>query len=123
MSPAIKVSLNINRVYILYLLHYRELRLNNTGCGVTGGKALAKLLKECYEASARAGAPLALRVFVLGRSRQENDGATALAEVFKMMGSLEEVVIPQNGIYHEGIAALSDAFANNPNLREAIQQH
>ena len=95
----------------------RELRLNNTGCGVTGGKALAKLLKECYEASKRAGSPLALRVFVLGRSRQENDGATALAEVFKLMGSLEEVVMPQNGIYHEGIAALTDAFAANPNLR------
>lgn len=33
------------------------------------------------------------------------------------MGSLEEVVMPQNGIYHEGISALSDAFSNNPNLR------
>ena len=95
----------------------KELRLNNTGCGVTGGKALAKLLNECYDASKKNGAPLALRVFVLGRSRQENDGAKALAEVFKKMGSLEEVVLPQNGIYHEGIAALSDAFANNPNLR------
>ena len=95
----------------------KELRLNNTGCGVTGGKALAKLLNECYDASKKKGAPLALRVFVLGRSRQENDGAKALAEVFKKMGSLEEVVMPQNGIYHEGIAALSDAFSNNPNLR------
>ena len=95
----------------------KELRLNNTGCGVTGGKALAKLLNECYDASKKKGAPLALRVFVLGRSRQENEGAKALAEGFKKMGSLEEVVIPQNGIYHEGIAALSDAFSNNPNLR------
>ena len=95
----------------------KELKLNNTGCGVTGGKALAKLLNECYEASKKKGAPLALRVFVLGRSRQENDGAKALAAVFKKMGSLEEVVMPQNGIYHEGIAALSDAFSNNPNLR------
>ena len=39
---------------------------------------------------------------MLGRSRQENEGATALAEVFGMMGSLEEVVMPQNGIYHAG---------------------
>lgn len=25
--------------------------------------------------------------------------------------------MPQNGIYHEGLTALSDAFASNPNLR------
>ena len=60
---------------------------------------------------------MGLTTFVLGRSRQENDGAKALAKVFKLMGSLEEVVMPQNGIYHEGIEALSDAFASNPNLR------
>ena len=92
----------------------QEIRLNNTGCGVTGGKLLAKTLLECYENS---GKKLALKVFVLGRSRQENEGAKALAQIFKLMGSLEEVVMPQNGIYHEGIAALSDAFSNNPNLR------
>jgi Ran GTPase-activating protein 1 len=92
----------------------KELRLNNTGCGVTGGKLLAKTLMECYNNS---GKTLALKVFVLGRSRQENEGAIALSEIFKLMGSLEEVVMPQNGIYHEGISALADAFANNPNLR------
>ena len=92
----------------------KELRLNNTGCGVTGGKLLAKTLLESYNNS---GKTLALRVFVLGRSRQENEGAIALAKVFKLMGSLEEVVMPQNGIYHVGIAALADAFSNNPNLR------
>jgi len=95
----------------------QELRLNNTGCGVTGGKHLAKLLKQCYELSVQANHPLALKVFVLGRSRQENDGATALAEVFGMMGSLEEVVMPQNGIYFQGLTALADALSNNPNLR------
>ena len=92
----------------------QEIRLNNTGCGVTGGKLLAKTLLECYHNS---GKKLALKVFVLGRSRQENEGAKALAQVFKLMGSLEEVVMPQNGIYHEGIAALADAFSNNRNLR------
>merc|ERR1719187_299994 len=95
----------------------QELKLNNTGCGVTGGKLLAKTLLECYHASRDVGHPLALRVFVLGRSRQENEGGKALAEVFKLMGSLEEVVMPQNGIYHEGLAALADAFSSNPNLR------
>lgn len=92
----------------------RELKLNNTGCGVTGGKLLAKTLLECHKAS---GGKLALTTFVLGRSRQENEGAKALAEVFKLMGSLEEVVMPQNGIFFEGITALADAFSNNPNLR------
>ena len=33
------------------------------------------------------------------------------------MGSLEEVAMPQNGINHEGITALADAFASNTNLR------
>ena len=92
----------------------QELKLNNTGCGVTGGKLLAKTLMECYKLS---GGKLALKKFILGRSRQENAGATALAEVFKAMGSLEEVVMPQNGIYFEGITALADAFANSPNLK------
>merc|ERR1719481_10356 len=95
----------------------RELKLNNTGCGVTGGKMLASLLLSCYKKSKAVGHPLALRVFILGRSRQENESGKALAEVFKLMGSLEEVVMPQNGIYHEGLSALADAFSHNPNLR------
>eukprot|EP00092_Neocalanus_flemingeri_P036782 GFUD01040043.1.p1 GENE.GFUD01040043.1~~GFUD01040043.1.p1 ORF type:complete len:2751 (-),score=928.30 GFUD01040043.1:212-8194(-) len=95
----------------------QELKLNNTGCGVTGGKMLANLLLDCYNRSKAIGHPLALKVFILGRSRQENEGATALAQVFKLMGSLEEVVMPQNGIYHEGLSALADAFASNPNLK------
>ena len=41
----------------------------------------------------------------------------ALAQVFKLMGSLEVVEMPQNGIYYEGLSALADAFVNNPNLR------
>ncbi len=95
----------------------RELKLNNTGCGTAGGTKLAQTLMECYNASTKAGKPLALKVFILGRSRQENDGATALAKVFKVMGSLEEVIMPQNGIYHDGIKALADAFSKNPNLK------
>ena len=37
--------------------------------------------------------------------------------MLQLMGSLEEVAMPQNGINHEGITALSDAFASNTNLR------
>lgn len=33
------------------------------------------------------------------------------------MGTLEEISMPQNGIYHVGISALSDAFAVNKNLQ------
>lgn len=45
---------------------------------------LAKCLLECYKESVKAGSPLALRVFVSGRGRLENEGATALAEAFKV---------------------------------------
>ncbi len=37
----------------------QELRLNNTGCGIAGGKVLAKTLMECYNNS---GKKLALKV-------------------------------------------------------------
>lgn len=36
---------------------------------------------------------------------------------FQALGSLEEVAMPQNGIYAEGITALAEAFAENKNLR------
>lgn len=95
----------------------KELRLNNNGLGTTGGKMLAECLMDCYKSSKSAGTPLALKVFISGRGRLENEGSTALSEVFKLMGSLEEVQMPQNGINHQGITALSQAFEHNPNLR------
>ncbi|GJQ78778.1 hypothetical protein Trydic_g2809 [Trypoxylus dichotomus] len=94
-----------------------ELRLNNNGLGITGGKLLAKALLDCYKSSKEQGKPLALKVFIAGRNRLENDGAEALAEVFKTIGTLEEIAMPQNGIYHVGITALSQAFKNNKNLQ------
>ncbi|CAB3252240.1 unnamed protein product [Arctia plantaginis] len=84
-----------------------ELRLNNNGLGITGGRLLANAL------SAR---PRKLKIFVAGRNRLENDGATALAKVFQNMGTLEEVAMPQNGIYHVGITALSEALKKNTQL-------
>ncbi|KAI0234623.1 Ran GTPase-activating protein 1 [Lamellibrachia satsuma] len=95
----------------------QALKLNNNGLGIHGGKMLADCLLECHRRGCQAGTPLQLRVFVSGRGRLENDGAKALAEAFKVMGSLEEVSMPQNGINPKGIAALADAFAQNPNLR------
>lgn len=63
------------------------------------------------------GAPLALKVFIVGRNRLENEGAQALASVFEKLKTLEEVVMQQNGIYHIGIAAIAQGLSANPNLR------
>ncbi|KAG1696983.1 Ran GTPase-activating protein 1 [Nymphon striatum] len=93
-----------------------ELKLNNNGLGVTGGKALASSLLECHKSSSQTGKPLALKKFVCGRNRLEDPGATALAEVFKAIGTLEEISMPQNGITHLGVTALANAFSLNDNL-------
>ncbi|XP_050360129.1 ran GTPase-activating protein 1 [Nymphalis io] len=85
----------------------QELRLNNNGLGITGGRLLAKALSAN---------PRSLRVFIAGRNRLENEGAKALAGVFQSMGTLEEISMPQNGIYHVGISALSEALKHNPRL-------
>ncbi|XP_075607763.1 ran GTPase-activating protein 1 [Balearica regulorum gibbericeps] len=95
----------------------QELKLNNCGMGIGGGKILAAALKECHRKSSAQGKPLALKIFVAGRNRLENDGATALAEAFGIIGTLEEVHMPQNGINHPGITALAQAFALNPLLK------
>ncbi|XP_048210729.1 ran GTPase-activating protein 1 isoform X2 [Perognathus longimembris pacificus] len=98
-----------------FTLH--ELKLNNCGMGIGGGKILAAALTECHRKSSAQGKPLALKVFVAGRNRLENDGATALAEAFGIIGTLEEVHMPQNGINHPGVTALAQAFAINSLLR------
>ncbi|XP_061611102.1 ran GTPase-activating protein 1b isoform X2 [Phyllopteryx taeniolatus] len=95
----------------------RELRLNNCGMGIGGGKILAEVLTECQRRSLAEGTPLTLRVFVAGRNRLENEGASALAKAFQLMGSLEEVHMPQNGINHAGVTALASAMRHNKDLR------
>ncbi|XP_077358323.1 ran GTPase-activating protein 1b isoform X2 [Festucalex cinctus] len=95
----------------------RELRLNNCGMGIGGGKILAEALLECHRQSLVAGTPFRLRVFVAGRNRLENEGASALAKAFQTMGSLEEVHMPQNGINHAGVTALAAAMRHNADLR------
>lgn len=45
---------------------------------------LSKALLECHEEAQKAGQKLALEVFVCGRNRLENEGATALSEVFEV---------------------------------------
>ncbi|XP_042360266.1 ran GTPase-activating protein 1a [Plectropomus leopardus] len=95
----------------------QELRLNNCGMGIGGGKILAASLIQCHKKSSTEGAALGLKVFVAGRNRLENDGATALAQAFQLMGSLEEVHMPQNGINHPGVTALATAMQHNAGLR------
>lgn len=95
----------------------QELRLNNCGLGITGGKMLAQALLDCVDTSTKAGRPLALKVFVAGRNRLENEGAKALAKVFGKLTSLVEVSMPQNGICHPGVSALSMAFSVNTGMR------
>ncbi|XP_056433669.1 ran GTPase-activating protein 1-like [Gadus chalcogrammus] len=95
----------------------KVLRLNNCGMGIGGGKILAEALTECHRRSSALGAPLRLRVFIAGRNRLENEGASALAKAFKLLGSLEELHVPQNGINHPGIRALASAMQHNPHLR------
>ena len=117
----------------------RVLKLNNTGMGIHGGEVgslslsqplsahpllspqlLATALQQCHSEAGREGGRLQLQVFVVGRSRLENQGASALAEVFGELGSLQEVTMPQNGINKEGIAALASAFAKNTHLRVSV---
>ncbi|XP_035511370.1 ran GTPase-activating protein 1a [Morone saxatilis] len=95
----------------------QELRLNNCGMGIGGGKILAASLTQCHKKSSEEGTPLSLKVFVAGRNRLENDGATALAHAFQVIGSLEEVHMPQNGINHPGVTALATAMQHNAGLR------
>ena len=48
---------------------------------------LAASLLECHKKSSEAGSPLALRVFVSGRGRLENEGSMRLAEAFEVRAS------------------------------------
>lgn len=95
----------------------QQLKLNNCGLGITGGKMLAASLTKCHEDSVKAGTPLSLKVFVAGRNRLENEGSKALAEVFGKIKTLEEITMPQNGIYWIGMTAISEALKENPNIQ------
>ncbi|CAF0885321.1 unnamed protein product [Adineta ricciae] len=91
-----------------------ELRLNNCGMGIGGGKLLAEALIALHQNS---GGKLALKQFVAGRNRLENEGAQALSKAFELIGTLEVIRMPQNGIRPPGIEALTSAFVSNQNLR------
>jgi hypothetical protein len=54
---------------------------------------LADCLMDCYNSSKAAGTPLALEVFISGRGRLENEGSTALSEVFKVIAQILELFV------------------------------
>ncbi|XP_067625568.1 ran GTPase-activating protein [Eurosta solidaginis] len=95
----------------------QELRLNNCGLGIDGGKMLSKAILECHKSSVAAGTPLQLKTLIAGRNRLENDGAIAISKIFSTIKTLEHIAMPQNSIYHVGITALAAGFRENPNLR------
>ena len=65
----------------------------------------------------RSGNFFELEVFVAGRNRLENPGATALAKAFSTLKSLVEIRMPQCGITEAGIVELAEAVSKNPKLR------
>lgn len=93
------------------------LRLMNNGLGIGGAKMLAKALINNYESSCKAGTPFKLKVLIAGRNRLENDGIIALSQFFSLVKTMEEITIPQNGIYCKGILELTTSLLKNPNLK------
>ena len=64
---------------------------------------IANGLKNLHQLAVDDGVKLNLKEFVCGRSRQEVGGTKALAEAFSLMGTLELIELPQNGILVEGL--------------------
>ncbi|KRZ68384.1 Ran GTPase-activating protein 1 [Trichinella papuae] len=94
------------------------LLLHNNGLGIGGGQVIANALKTAHHNSKMANVKFNLKTVVIGRNRLENAGATALADAFKTIGTLEEIVMPQNGITGPGIIELLKAFSKNPSLKK-----
>jgi Ran GTPase-activating protein 1 len=81
----------------------KEIRMHNNGLGPQGAQKFAHALDKCLENS---GGTLALKVFICGRNRLEFEGAKAISNTLKNIGTLEEIQMPQNGIRPNGIEFL-----------------
>ena len=77
--------------------------MHNNGLGPQGAQKFALALDKCFENS---NGKLKLRVFICGRNRLEFEGAKAISNTLKKIGSLEEIQMPQNGIRPNGIEFL-----------------
>ncbi|CEF66526.1 Ran GTPase-activating protein 1 [Strongyloides ratti] len=97
-------------------INLETVKLYNNGLGI-GGKTVANCFVECLRKAIQKGKWLNLKTFIAGRNRLENTCAIAFSHAFKMIGTLEDIQIIQNGIWADGIRALADCFRFNPNLR------
>lgn len=103
-----------------FLTHNRSfqvLKLNNNGLGPAGGSIVAGALLESAKLSKAEGKQSNLRTVICGRNRLENGSASAWADAFAAHQGLEEVRMPQNGIFMDGIIALARGLAKCPQLR------
>lgn len=102
--------------FLLKEMHsLKVLKVTNCGLGPEGGEMIANALSE--------NPKMKLVHFAAGRDRLENKGATALAAVFKQMGSLEIIEVPQNGIKKDGMVALLDSLKHNVHTLREIHIH
>ncbi|KAI8812128.1 hypothetical protein BJ742DRAFT_668096, partial [Cladochytrium replicatum] len=95
----------------------QNLRLNNNGLGIDGGKLVAQALTEAAEQLTSDGSKYSLRSITIGRNRMETPGATHIAKALAKHTKLEEVRIFQNSIRPEGCAEFVRSLAACSNLR------
>jgi Ran GTPase-activating protein 1 len=92
----------------------KEIRMHNNGLGPEGARKFAQALEKCYHNSE---GKLALKVFICGRNRLEFEGCRSVSSTLKLIGTLEEIQMPQNGIRPNAIEFIANACAENKNLR------
>lgn len=97
--------------------HFQNLRLNNNGLGPAAGVRVANALRDSARRSKALGQKSNLRMVICGRNRLENGSAGAFADAFAEHGTLEEVRMPQNGIWMAGIRELAGGLSKCANLR------
>ncbi|KIM54458.1 hypothetical protein SCLCIDRAFT_1221941 [Scleroderma citrinum Foug A] len=97
--------------------HFQILRLNNNGLGPAAGVRVANALRDSARRSKALGQRSNLRVVICGRNRLENGSASAFADAFAEHGTLEEVRMPQNGIWMAGIRELARGLSKCANLQ------
>ncbi|KAI6139392.1 hypothetical protein BKA82DRAFT_141344 [Pisolithus tinctorius] len=96
---------------------FQTLRLKNNGLGPAAGIQIANALRESAKLTKAEGKVSNLRTVICGQNRLENGSASAWAAAFEEHGTLEEVRMPQNGIWMAGIRELARGLKKNPNLR------
>ncbi|KAG6329335.1 hypothetical protein ID866_9754 [Astraeus odoratus] len=97
--------------------HFEVLRLKNNGLGPAAGVRIADALRQSARLSKAEGKTSKLKKVICGQNRLENGSAAAWAAAFEEHGTLEEVRMPQNGIWMAGIRELARGLQKCPNLR------